>query len=181
MKSGIPERRVRVVGLWRRLGAAIVDGVLLVPVMALLAVATAALGGRPVRGLSELGPSYLVELAVDGGAAGVASLLMAFVVAFLYFFIFHATRGQTPGQRLLGMRVVDGWGERPSVPRALWRTAACWVSLLGGGLGFLWAAFDREKRALHDWLAGTYVIAVERPRAEPTAAAATAPALESAP
>ena len=159
MRSSPPERRVRVVGLWRRLAAAALDGVLLVPVMTLLAVATAALGGRPVRSVHELGPGYLVELAVDGGAAGAAALVMAGIVGFLFFFIFHALRGQTPGQRLLGMRVVDGWGVRPSWPRALLRTAVCFLSLFGAGLGLLWAAFDREKRALHDWLAGTYVIA----------------------
>jgi uncharacterized RDD family membrane protein YckC len=25
-------------------------------------------------------------------------------------------------------------------------------------LGFLWVGFDSEKRGLHDWIAGTYVI-----------------------
>ena len=25
-------------------------------------------------------------------------------------------------------------------------------------LGFLWMGFDSEKRGLHDWIAGTYVI-----------------------
>jgi len=33
--------------------------------------------------------------------------------------------------------------------------------LLGAGLGWLWALFDREHRALHDHLAGTYVIVDE--------------------
>jgi uncharacterized RDD family membrane protein YckC len=27
-------------------------------------------------------------------------------------------------------------------------------------LGYLWIAFDAEKRGLHDWIAGTYVIRV---------------------
>ena len=26
------------------------------------------------------------------------------------------------------------------------------------GLGFFWIGFDSEKRGLHDWLAGTYVV-----------------------
>jgi uncharacterized RDD family membrane protein YckC len=26
------------------------------------------------------------------------------------------------------------------------------------GLGFLWIGFDSEKRGLHDWLSGTYVV-----------------------
>jgi uncharacterized RDD family membrane protein YckC len=36
------------------------------------------------------------------------------------------------------------------------------LSLALAGLGFLWCIFDRERRALHDHLSGTYVILDER-------------------
>jgi hypothetical protein len=42
--------------------------------------------------------------------------------------------------------------------RGLIRVLAFVPSVLPGGLGWLWAIFDREHRALHDHLAGTYVI-----------------------
>ena len=48
--------------------------------------------------------------------------------------------------------------ERPEWWRAFLRG---WAVLLGVallGMGLLWIGFDREKRGLHDWLAGTYVI-----------------------
>ncbi len=55
-------------------------------------------------------------------------------------------------------------GAAPSPPSStpVWRAAVravgYLVALATGGLGFLWVGFDREKRGLHDWLAGTYVI-----------------------
>jgi uncharacterized RDD family membrane protein YckC len=172
------ERRYRVAGLWRRALTGALDAVVLLPLMALFATVTAALGGHPLRSLGELGPSWAVELAIDGGSVGLAALLMAAIVAFLYFFVFHLFRGQTPGQRLLRLRVVDVYGERPSVTRVLVRSAAWFVSLAGCGLGLLWIGFDREKRGLHDWLAGTYVV-IGGPQpavAEEPATVETAPA-----
>jgi uncharacterized RDD family membrane protein YckC len=59
---------------------------------------------------------------------------------------------------LLGVRVIDVYGEPPSALRALARTLGYFVAAATGGLGFLWIGFDREKRGLHDWISGTYVI-----------------------
>lgn len=158
LASGADARRVRVIGFWYRVLAGTVDLVLLVPLLMLFAAVTAAAGGREMRSVSEIGPSYLVELALEGGVGGMAALWMAALVGLLYFVVFHALRGQTLGERLLGIRVIDEWGETPSLPRVLLRTVAGVVSLAGGCLGFLWIAFDREKRGLHDWVAGTYVV-----------------------
>jgi uncharacterized RDD family membrane protein YckC len=170
------ERRFRVAGMWRRALAGALDGVVLVPTMALFAAVTATAGGRPLHGLRELGPNYAIELVLDGGGVGLAALGMAGVVAFLYFFVFHVVRGQTPAERLVGIRVIDPFGERPAALRALVRTLGGFVSLGGCGLGLLWIGFDREKRALHDWLAGTYVVRSRwRP---PVEAAASAPVAE---
>ena len=83
------------------------------------------------------------------------------ILFFLYFFVFHAARGQTPGKKLLGLRVIDAYGGRPGLLRTLLRTAGYLLSLLPCSLGFLWIGFDRERRALHDWVAGTYVVRVQ--------------------
>ena len=40
------------------------------------------------------------------------------------------------------------------------RTAGYLAGLATLSLGFLWIGFDAEKRGLHDWIAGTYVIRV---------------------
>ena len=49
-----------------------------------------------------------------------------------------------------------------ATPRALVRTAGYVVSVASLGLGFLWIAFDSEKRGLHDWMAGTYVVKTQQ-------------------
>jgi uncharacterized RDD family membrane protein YckC len=150
--------RFRVAGFWRRAAAAALDALLLVPLVALFGAITASVGGAPLPRLGELGLGYVVSLALDGGAAGPAALAMGAIVVALYSFVFVAARGQTPGKQLLGLEVIDAWGERPSMTRALARTAAYFPSLLMFSLGFLWIGFDREKRGLHDWLAGTWVV-----------------------
>ena len=76
----------------------------------------------------------------------------------LYLFLFQAMVGQMLGMRVLALRVIDVYGEPPSYLRAGLRTAGYLVSLGTLFLGFLWIGFDAEKRGLHDWIAGTYVI-----------------------
>jgi uncharacterized RDD family membrane protein YckC len=87
-----------------------------------------------------------------------AALALFAILGFLYFFLFHTLRGQTPGKQVLGLRVIDAFGETPTPARSLLRTSGYIPSLLCLALGFLWIGFDREKRGLHDWLADTYVI-----------------------
>jgi uncharacterized RDD family membrane protein YckC len=149
---------VRVAGFWRRLAAAALDGALLSLVFVVLQSASALAMRHPLPRLSQLGPDYLLDVAVNGDALAVTGLVVLGIVAFLYFFIFHAISGQTPGKRALGVRVIDGFGKRPSFARALLRTAAYLPSLFLLALGFFWIGFDREKRGLHDWIADTYVI-----------------------
>ena len=66
--------------------------------------------------------------------------------------------GQTLGMRLMRIRVISPLGRPPGAVRGLIRVVAFAISVLPGALGWLWAIFDREHRALHDHLAGTYVI-----------------------
>jgi uncharacterized RDD family membrane protein YckC len=80
------------------------------------------------------------------------------LIGLFYFVGFHAMRGQTLGQTLLGVEIITRVGQRPSVLRSLSRAAAAILSAVCASLGFIWIAFDREKRGLHDWLAGTYVV-----------------------
>ena len=66
--------------------------------------------------------------------------------------------GATLGMRLMGIRLISYRGTPPGPARGLVRLVALAASLLPAGLGWVWALFDREHRALHDHLAGTYVI-----------------------
>jgi uncharacterized RDD family membrane protein YckC len=75
-----------------------------------------------------------------------------------YFASFWSVTGQTPGQRLLGLRVVTGSRERPSLPRSLARVAGLILAIVPLLAGFLPALADSRRRALPDYLAGTTVV-----------------------
>jgi uncharacterized RDD family membrane protein YckC len=150
--------RVRVAGFWHRLVAGVLDLMILAACFILLDVMVSMILRHPLPRLAQLGPDYILDVAVNGDALAVTGLVVAAILGFLYFFIFHAIRGMTVGKQLLGLRVIDGFGKRPSLLRSLLRTASYLPSLLLLALGFLWIGFDREKRGLHDWLADTYVI-----------------------
>ncbi len=77
-----------------------------------------------------------------------------------YLVVFTAAGGQTLGKMAAGIRVVGVEQVRVPVGSAVLRTAAYVLSALPAGLGFLPGLFGRERRALHDRLAGTRVVKV---------------------
>jgi uncharacterized RDD family membrane protein YckC len=158
LQQAVAPVRVQVAGFWRRLAAGIVDVMVLTSVFAILSTLVAVVLRHPLPRFSQLGPDYIVDMAVNGGVLAEAGVAMLVILGFLYFFLFTALRGQTFGKHLMRIKVIDAYGERPSMMRALLRTVAYVPSLLLLALGFLWIGFDREKRGLHDWLADTYVV-----------------------
>jgi uncharacterized RDD family membrane protein YckC len=155
---GQPLVPVRVAGFWRRLVATFVDSLILLvtagPLFYGLTRATAEPG--PLRGGLSL-DGALQFLAVDPLDI-VLWLLPLLAMAGLYFILFTALSGRTPGQKLVGIRVINRAGGPPGPWRAMLRLAGTALGLAPGGLGSLWMAFDREKRAFHDYLTGTYVV-----------------------
>lgn len=77
---------------------------------------------------------------------------------FVYFAYSWAASGKTFGMALLGVRVVRKDGADAGARRAAVRTLAFPFSFLLFGLGFLGILVGRERRALHDVIAGTVVI-----------------------
>ena len=104
----------------------------------------------------------LTELTV----ASLGSLSLTPLVMFLsllnggYLVVFTAAGGQSLGKMAAGIRVVGVEHVRVPVGSAVLRTAAYVLSALPAGLGFLPGLFGRERRALHDRLAGTRVVKV---------------------
>lgn len=92
--------------------------------------------------------------AVVGTVIAVAGLL----VEVAYFTGFWSTAGQTPGMRLLHLRVVDGAGSAPGLGRSLVRLLGLAVAILLLFTGFLPVLVDDRRRALQDFLAGTEVV-----------------------
>lgn len=75
-----------------------------------------------------------------------------------YFIFFHGTSGQTPGKRLLHLKVV-GTDDKPiDMKRSVNRFLGYIVSALPLYFGFIMVAFNRKKQALHDIIAHTRVV-----------------------
>ena len=92
--------------------------------------------------------------------AGGLGLLLG--MSALYQVYLGGILGQTLGKRLFRLRVISSQGQAPGPVVACLRFVSLAFSLALAGLGFLWCIFDRERRALHDHLSGTYVILDER-------------------
>lgn len=106
------------------------------------------------------------------GLAMAVAQLWFFVLVWGYFLLFEwVWLGQTPGKRLLGIRVIQMDGTRVTFLQAAVRNLARVVDgmpfLLGYlpvcyGLGFAAAVGNAKNRRLGDWAAGTLVVHVER-------------------
>jgi uncharacterized RDD family membrane protein YckC len=77
---------------------------------------------------------------------------------FTYFAYSWAGFGKSPGMALLGVRVIRSDGADLDARRAVVRTLAFPLSFLCFGLGFAAILVQRDRRALHDLIAGTAVI-----------------------
>jgi uncharacterized RDD family membrane protein YckC len=84
-----------------------------------------------------------------------------------YFVVFWSTTGQTPGNRLMQIRVCREDGGRLMPRRALLRFGALIVAAIPLFAGFLPVLVDDRRRGLHDMLARTVVVAA--PRTQPAA------------
>lgn len=164
-------------GFWKREVAWLIDALLLGAVLNILLSVPLALmgmlGSAPL--LALLGEAWAVLAggqAVDPGAAealfwrllalaGWATLLATATYAlagWAYFALMEASTWQaTLGKRALGINVVDRAGARITVARASARFFAAALSWLTLNLGHAMAGWTKEKRALHDYVAGTRV------------------------
>jgi uncharacterized RDD family membrane protein YckC len=90
------------------------------------------------------------------GVLVVIGAVIASVWTVAYFVFFWSASGQTPGNRVMGLRVVQRRTGRPlSARRALLRVLLLPLSALPLCAGFLLILVEPRRRALHDLLAGT--------------------------
>lgn len=103
---------------------------------------------------------------VGAGDALRAPLALAFtVVLFAGYPIFcWAMIGQTPGKRVLGLRVVRTDGRPLTIWRSVLRYLAYWLSALPLFLGFIWVIVDEKRQGWHDKIADTCVIYTAQPQ-----------------
>jgi uncharacterized RDD family membrane protein YckC len=162
------DRRVRAApvayaGIATRLGSLVVDALLVV----LIVVVGSALIGLVGSLFGHLRPQWLVGLLLGSGWI---------LVDIAYFTAFWSTAGQTPGMRLLRLRVVDKHGESPGPARSLLRLAGLWLAVVPLFAGYLPVLWDPRRRALQDLIAGTDVLYDESTPAAPLATSSTAAA-----
>ena len=74
-----------------------------------------------------------------------------------YFVLFWSSAGQTPGMRLFRLRVQSAEGCHPSWGRSIARMAGLALSIVLLFVGFVPVLFDKRRRGLPDFLAGTAV------------------------
>ena len=78
------------------------------------------------------------------------------IVSIIYNISFWMLSGQTPGKRILGVRVMRTDGERLRLRNAVLRQVGYWISTIFF-LGFLWILFDSRRQGFHDKIGGTIV------------------------
>ncbi|MEF8700196.1 MAG: RDD family protein [Candidatus Accumulibacter sp. UW26] len=131
-------------GILRRLASMFYESLLLLAVLAVLLVLPHILLGAFAR----------VE------AAHIVLRAHCFIVLLIYFLWFWSNGGQTLAMKTWRLRLVtrDGKPVRPA--QALLRYLLCWPSIILGGVGIVWALFDRDRQFLHDRLAGTRLVMI---------------------
>lgn len=150
MSQDSPE--LEYVGFWPRLGASLLDTILMCIVT--LPLLTAVYGLAYWDNESFLaGPADFL----------ISYLLPAFVVIALWIKL-----GTTPGKMAIGAVIVDArTGARASSGQYVIRYLGYFVSMLPLFLGYLWVGFDGRKQGWHDKMAGTVVVRRKGGSAEP--------------
>jgi uncharacterized RDD family membrane protein YckC len=138
-------------GLSLRVVAAILDGIF---VLSLGALVAAAAGFYYLLRTSwgDVDPSNEVTATTFAIASGYVVLLP------LYFLLFWYWRGQTLGMMATRIAVTDRDGYHISLWQAVLRMVLWPLSIIPLGLGITTIFFDREHRMLHDMLSGTVVV-----------------------
>jgi uncharacterized RDD family membrane protein YckC len=136
------------VGFWLRVGAALIDTLLLLVVC--LPLATAIYGADYWRVTDKL-------------LHGPADFLINWVLPAIAIVLFWIYRQATPGKIAIGARIVDtNTGGKPSTRQLVIRYAGYYVATIPLLLGLVWVAFDARKQGWHDKMAGTVVVRSSR-------------------
>lgn len=130
-------------GFWARLGAMLIDTVLLVMITMPLLVW--------IYGWQYLSDGRLIH--------GPAEFLVSWAAPAVATVLFWVYREATPGKMMLSLRVVDAeTGKTLTAGQAIARYLTYILSMLPLCLGFVWVAFDRRKQGWHNKIAQTVVV-----------------------
>ena len=130
-------------GFWVRVGAAVIDtlliGIVVYPIL------------TAVYGTGYWSGEKLLQGPVD--------FLLSWVLPAVAVVLFWLARQATPGKMAIGARIVDAkTGGKPTTSQLVIRYLGYYVAMIPLFLGILWVAFDPRKQGWHDKLAGTVVV-----------------------
>jgi len=128
-------------GFWARFGAKFLDNIITQIVVRVLA----------------LGIPLMVH---NHRIAPFVAMAIGFVVGLGYSVGFVGKFGATPGKMALKLKIVRSNGEPITYLRAVGRLFAEMLSGMLLGIGYLMAAWDPEKRTLHDRICDTRVVKI---------------------
>jgi uncharacterized RDD family membrane protein YckC len=126
--------------------------------------------GRPQRFVAILidalilglvGLAINLTLATYGGEYRVLISYFTQILLSLGYFVVLQTYlgGQTLGKKIMGIRVVNWEGKKPTLGRmAIREIFGKFCSYITYGVGFLMILWDRKRQGLHDKVADTYVV-----------------------
>jgi len=137
-------------GFWKRLAAAIIDGMI---VIGLAMILKSFFLPAPAEGGEELfAPAEVIK------NLSTFSLILLFS-SWIYYGFMESSSGQaTLGKMTLGIKVIDRSGKRISFFRATGRYWGKFLSTFPFFIGFLMIAFSGRKQALHDKISGCLVV-----------------------
>jgi uncharacterized RDD family membrane protein YckC len=139
-------------GFWIRFLARIIDWLILIVVNSAV---TVPLG---LGGLNILSGSHdMFDLASMLALFGLSAVIRL-VISATYEILLTWKRGATLGKMALGLKVVRPDGSGLSLGRSVARFFSTWISGFIFCIGYIIAAFDDEKRSLHDRICETRVI-----------------------
>jgi uncharacterized RDD family membrane protein YckC len=139
-------------GFWIRFAAILIDGLILWVVNTIISF----LFGFGFT-MNPFQPSNANFTFMQLGLLGVLVLVQTAVGA-CYETFFLGRFGATPGKMTLRLKVVNADGTSISYLKACGRYFAKWLSYLTCSIGFIIAAFDEQKRTLHDHICNTRVV-----------------------
>lgn len=137
------EQSLNYAGFWVRLGAGIIDTILLLTIT------------LPIL-MAFYGESYIDS---EDFVQGPMDFMISWVAPMVVTIVFWVIKQATPGKMALRLRIVDArTGQAPGTGQCIGRYLAYFVSALPLCLGFIWVAFDSRKQGWHDKIAGTVVV-----------------------
>ncbi len=146
------ESDVEYAGFWVRVGATMIDAVLIMVITFPLLVS--------IYGWKYFGSGKIL--------AGPAEFLIVWILSVIAAVWFWTQRQAIPGKAALSLRVLDAEsGENLSIGQAIGRYLGYFVSTIPLGLGLFWVGFDSRKQGWHDKLAHTVVVRAKNHGPEP--------------